>query len=59
MPLTLSVGKGGHPYIVKRDKLSLDEQKQYDAGWENNAYNSYASDRISLHRKIDDTRYET
>ena len=44
--------------IIDEKKLSPEEKAEYDLGWKNNGYNLYASDRISLHRSIDDNRDE-
>ena len=46
------------PVIINKEKLSAQERKKYDEGYKNNAYNQYASDMISLHRKIPDPRHD-
>ncbi|KAK6057417.1 hypothetical protein COOONC_05066 [Cooperia oncophora] len=33
-------------------KLSPEEKKKYDLGFQNNAFNQYASDMISIHRTL-------
>lgn len=38
--------------------LTGDAKRRYDAGWQNNAFNQYASDMISLHRSLPDMREE-
>ena len=50
------VGEGGKAVIIEKEKLSPEERKKYDDGWQNNAFNQYASDMISLHRTLDDVR---
>ena len=42
--------------IIEKEKLSPEERKKYDDGWQNNAFNQYASDQISLHRGLKDVR---
>lgn len=49
-------GEGGKAVIIEKEKLSPEERKKYDDGWQNNAFNQYASDMISLHRSLDDVR---
>lgn len=49
-------GEGGKAVIIDKEKLSPEERKKYDDGWQNNAFNQYASDMISLHRSLDDVR---
>ncbi len=41
---------------INKEKLSPEEQKKYDKGWEDNAFNQYVSDMISLHRSLADFR---
>ena len=50
------LGEGGKAVVIDKDKLSPEEKKKYDDGWQNNAFNQYASDMISLHRSLDDVR---
>ena len=33
-----------------------EERKKYDEGWQNNAFNQYVSDMISLRRSLADLR---
>uniref|UniRef100_A0A183BSR4 Glyco_trans_2-like domain-containing protein n=1 Tax=Globodera pallida TaxID=36090 RepID=A0A183BSR4_GLOPA len=54
-------GEGGKAVKIDKEKLSPEERKKYDDGFQNNAFNQYASDMISLHRSLpppadDDTR---
>jgi polypeptide N-acetylgalactosaminyltransferase len=55
---TFWIGEYGTPVNVDKEKLSAEEREKYDAGWENNAFNEYASDFISLHRSLIDFRDE-
>jgi len=41
---------------ITRDKLSPEEQKKFDVAWQQNAFNGYANDMMSLHRSLQDTR---
>ena len=43
---------------IDKDKLSKEERKKYDEGWQNHAYNEYVSEMISLHRSLPDHRDE-
>ena len=47
------LGKGVH---IDKDKLSPEELKKFNEGWQNNAFNQYVSDMISLHRSLADIR---
>lgn len=49
-------GENGKAVSITKEKLSEEERKKFDEGWKNNAYNQYASDMISLHRSLPDTR---
>ncbi|GAA28182.2 polypeptide N-acetylgalactosaminyltransferase [Clonorchis sinensis] len=49
-------GEGAVPYLVNRSALSVEEQAKYDKGFQDNAFNQYASDRISVRRYIPDFR---
>jgi hypothetical protein len=49
-------GEMGNPVRIKKDKLSEEERKKYDAGWQNNAFNQYVSDMISIRRSLADVR---
>ncbi|OQR75938.1 putative polypeptide N-acetylgalactosaminyltransferase 9-like, partial [Tropilaelaps mercedesae] len=50
-------GEGGVAVIVPNN-LTGEAKKRYDNGWQNNAFNQYASDLISLHRSLPDMRHE-
>ena len=45
-------GKG----VVVPTNLTGDAKRRFDNGWQNNAFNQYASDMISLHRSLPDMR---
>ena len=49
-------GENGKGVNIEKEKLSPDERKKFDDGWQKNAYNQYASDMISLHRSLPDVR---
>lgn len=49
-------GERGEGVTVVKDKLGPDERKKYDDGWQDNAFNQYVSDQISLHRSLKDVR---
>ncbi|XP_076461829.1 polypeptide N-acetylgalactosaminyltransferase 5-like [Babylonia areolata] len=49
-------GEKGKGVRIDKDKLSPEDRKKYDEGWQKNAYNQYASDMISLHRSLPDVR---
>ncbi|XP_029652605.1 polypeptide N-acetylgalactosaminyltransferase 5-like isoform X2 [Octopus sinensis] len=51
-------GENGRAVVINKDKLSAEERKIYDEGWQHNAFNQYASDMISLHRTLPDVRDE-
>ncbi|CAH1787972.1 unnamed protein product [Owenia fusiformis] len=51
-------GAMGKAVFIKKENLSPSERKIYDAGFQNNAFNQYASDMISLHRSLPDMRDE-
>lgn len=52
----LVAGEGGKAVVIDKDKLSAEERKKFDDGWQKNAFNQYASDMISLHRTLPDVR---
>ncbi|KAM3724370.1 Polypeptide N-acetylgalactosaminyltransferase [Dirofilaria immitis] len=45
-------GEGGKAVIIDRKKLTLNEKKIYDDGFNKNAFNQYVSDMISIHRSL-------
>ncbi|CAL8104774.1 unnamed protein product [Calicophoron daubneyi] len=49
-------GEGGLPYVIDKEKLSPIERKKFDKGWQDNAFNQYASDQISVRRYLPDYR---
>ncbi|TNN05251.1 Polypeptide N-acetylgalactosaminyltransferase 5, partial [Schistosoma japonicum] len=56
---SIGPGEGGIPYTVNREDLSPAEQAIFDKGWKDNAFNQYASDRISVRRYLPDYREGT
>jgi len=54
----LSEGENGEGLVIDKDKLSPENKTKYDSGWQNNAFNQFASDMISLHRSLPDIRDE-
>ncbi|CAH8464989.1 unnamed protein product [Schistosoma turkestanicum] len=52
-------GEGGEAYTINEDSLSPSEKQIYDKGWKDNAFNQYASDRISVRRYLPDYRKGT
>jgi polypeptide N-acetylgalactosaminyltransferase len=51
-----STGEYGRPVNIVKENLSDEEQTKYEKGLENNSFNEYASDKISLHRSLPDVR---
>lgn len=49
-------GERGEGVIIDKDSLPPEERAKYDEGWQNNAFNQYVSDKISLHRSLKDVR---
>lgn len=45
-------GEKGEAVNIDKNKLSPAEKKKYDLGFQNNAFNQYASDMISIHRTL-------
>lgn len=41
---------------IVKESLSATERKEFDDGWQRNAFNQYISDRMSLHRALLDVR---
>lgn len=51
-------GEQGRAVEIDKEKLSPEERKKFDDGWQRNAFNEYASEMISLHRSLPDVRDE-
>lgn len=51
-------GENGQPVVIVKDKLFPEDRKKYEQGWMHNAFNQFASDKISLHRSLPDVRDE-
>lgn len=49
-------GENGQGVEIDRAKLTKEQQRDYDKGWGDNAFNRYVSDMISLHRSLPDVR---
>lgn len=50
------IGEFGNPVQIYRRKLSPEQQKRYDELFKRNSFNQYASDMISVHRRLPDIR---
>jgi polypeptide N-acetylgalactosaminyltransferase len=51
-----SSGENGEAVNIEKEKLSPEERSKFDVGWQNNAFNQYASDMTSVHRSLPDVR---
>ncbi|CAF0944565.1 unnamed protein product [Adineta steineri] len=49
-------GEMGKAFEVNKDKLTPEERRKYDEGFQKNAFNCYVSDLISIHRSLPDVR---
>ncbi|KAJ1364036.1 Polypeptide N-acetylgalactosaminyltransferase 5 [Parelaphostrongylus tenuis] len=45
-------GENGKPVNINKTILTPEQKKLYDLGFQNNAFNQYASDLISIHRTL-------
>jgi len=54
----MCVGENGEAVYIEKEKLSPENRTKFDNGWQNNAFNQFASDMISLHRSLPDIRDE-
>lgn len=52
----LLTGENGKGMNVDKSKLSPEELKKYEQGFQRNAFNQYVSDKMSLHRTLPDVR---
>ena len=52
----VKTGEHGKGMNIDKTKLPPDELKKYDEGFQRNAFNQYASDKMSLHRTLPDVR---
>ncbi|XP_055328934.1 polypeptide N-acetylgalactosaminyltransferase 5-like [Paramacrobiotus metropolitanus] len=51
-------GEMGKAVNIKKEELGPKEKTKFDDGWQNNAFNQYASDMISVKRSLPDVRDE-
>lgn len=51
-------GADGKAFVIHEKKLDPTEKKKFDTGWQNHAYNEYASSLIPLNRTLKDIRQE-
>jgi polypeptide N-acetylgalactosaminyltransferase len=51
-----NAGEMGKPVILNKESLSKEIQHLIDQGWEDNAFNQYVSDMISITRSLPDVR---
>ncbi len=49
-------GEMGKGFEVDKEKLTPEERRKYDEGFQKNAFNGYVSDLISIHRSLPDVR---
>lgn len=51
-------GEDGKAVEIDKEKLSPEDRKKYDEGFQNNAFNEFASKMMSVHRSLPDIRDE-
>lgn len=56
MPSIPEAGEMGKPVILEKEKMSPEVQQLIDKGWEDNAFNQFVSDMISVSRSLPDVR---
>ena len=56
-PLVSRAGEMGKPVLLQKEKLSQEVQHLIDKGWQDNAFNQYVSDMISVSRSLPDVRH--
>ena len=56
MMRNLLPGEDGQGINIVKENLPPEERKKFDDGWQNNAFNQYASDLMSPHRSLPDVR---
>lgn len=56
MPIVPNAGEMGKPVVLDKEKMSPQVQQLMDKGWEDNAFNQFVSDMISVSRSLPDVR---
>jgi len=56
-PLLFS-GEQGKAIDIKKEDLNAADRVKYDAGFQRNAFNEFASNMMSVHRTLPDIRDE-
>ena len=58
MIFSFHAGEMGKAVVIDKEKLSNEERIKYEQGFQNNAFNQYVSDIISVRRSLPDFRIE-